>query len=500
MGQNQNQILEDEDDDFYFEDFSSHKDSNLLLNKNLIVPKKINSNPFDDYKYIKDIGEGTYSKVQLVQNKINSSIYAMKVIQKRINSITNKSNEIEVYREVKFLIKIDHPNITKIFEFYDWENDYYLIMEHCEGGILFDKIIQSDLNEMECAHIMYQILSAVNYCHKMRIIHRDLKLENILIKNDEHGLSTIKIGDFGTSKSFKIGDVQKRLVGSAYYVAPEVIQKKYNSKCDIWSCGVIMYVLLTKKPPFSGETDDIILKNISIGKYNNKLLDKYTPEASNLIGLLLEKNIKKRINAEKALNHPWFKLFKSKEILTKFKDENIIKRFVENLKNYKKGNIIKEIALAYLVHNCSDLDEILNASKLFGQIDHNNKGKISLDDLISGLKQIEEKNIEEDAVNIFKNLDGFENGYIEYEKFIKAVIDKKLLLNEDNLKLVFKFFDKENKNLITKESIYKIFEDSIKKDENIKKQLETAIKDINTNKEELTMDFKNFSEYINNIF
>ena len=135
-------------------------------------------------------------------------------------------------------------------------------MEHCEGGILFDKIIQSDLNEMECAHIMYQILSAVNYCHKMRIIHRDLKLENILIKNDEHGLSTIKIGDFGTSKSFKIGDVQKRLVGSAYYVAPEVIQKKYNSKCDIWSCGVIMYVLLTKKPPFSGETDDIILKNI----------------------------------------------------------------------------------------------------------------------------------------------------------------------------------------------------------------------------------------------
>ena len=110
-------------------------------------------------------------------------------------------------------------------------------------------------------------------------------------------------------QAFKIGDTEKQLVGSAYYIAPEVIQKKYNLKCDLWSCGVIMFVLLTKKPPFGGRNDAIIMQNIQIGKYKEHLLDEYSPYAKELVALLLEKNIKKRINAEQALNHPWFDVF-----------------------------------------------------------------------------------------------------------------------------------------------------------------------------------------------
>ena len=497
MGTKQsNKTVDEDEEDFYFEDWetsSSRNKSNLVLNNNIIITKNINSNPFDDYVVIKDIGSGTYSKVQLVQHKINLSIRAMKVIKKKKKKGTNQTNEHDVYKEVNLLIKMDHPNIVKIFEFYNGEKEYYLIMEYCEGGELFDKIVKSNLTEIQCAYIMYQIISAVNYCHKMKIIHRDLKPENILIKKDEDGFYRVKVCDFGTSKAFKIGDTEKQLVGSAYYIAPEVIQKKYNLKCDLWSCGVIMFVLL-----FGGRNDAIIMQNIQIGKYKEHLLDEYSPYAKELVALLLEKNIKKRINAEQALNHPWFDVFKCKDILTDIQDKDTIKRFIENLKNYKRGSIIQETALAFLVHNYPDLDEVVNACKLFGQIDKNGKGKITLNDFIEGLNKILKKNMEEDAKKIFENLDEYSSGYLEYEMFIRAAINKKIFLTEDTLKFTFKFFDKENTKKITSESILKIFEESIKKDENVKIELENMIKEASPN-ENLEMDFENFSEFMKSI-
>ena len=496
-----NKTVDEDEEDFYFEDWetsASRNKSNLVLNNNIIISKNINSNPFNDYVVIKDIGSGTYSKVQLVQHKINLSIRAMKVIKKKKKKGTNQTNEHEVYKEVNLLIKMDHPNIVKIFEFYNGEKEYYLIMEYCEGGELFDKIVKSNLTEIQCAYIMYQILSAVNYCHKMKIIHRDLKPENILIKKDEDGFYRVKVCDFGTSKAFKIGDTEKQLVGSAYYIAPEVIQKKYNLKCDLWSCGVIMFVLLTKKPPFGGRNDAIIMQNIQIGKYKEQLLDEYSPYAKELVALLLEKNIKKRINAEQALNHPWFDVFKCKDILTDIQDKDTIKRFIENLKNYKRGSIIQETALAFLVHNYPDLDEVVNACKLFGQIDKNGKGKITLNDFIEGLNKILKKNMEEDAKKIFENLDEYSSGYLEYEMFIRAAINKKIFLKEDTLKFTFNFFDKENTKKITSESILKIFEESIKKDENVKIELENMIKEASPN-ENLEMDFDNFTEFMKSI-
>ena len=496
-----NKTVDEDEEDFYFEDWetsASRNKSNLVLNNNIIISKNINSNPFNDYVVIKDIGSGTYSKVQLVQHKINLSIRAMKVIKKKKKKGTNQTNEHDVYKEVNLLIKMDHPNIVKIFEFYNGEKEYYLIMEYCEGGELFDKIVKSNLTEIQCAYIMYQILSAVNYCHKMKIIHRDLKPENILIKKDEDGFYRVKVCDFGTSKAFKIGDTEKQLVGSAYYIAPEVIQKKYNLKCDLWSCGVIMFVLLTKKPPFGGRNDAIIMQNIQIGKYKEQLLDEYSPYAKELVALLLEKNIKKRINAEQALNHPWFDVFKCKDILTDIQDKDTIKRFIENLKNYKRGSIIQETALAFLVHNYPDLDEVVNACKLFGQIDKNGKGKITLNDFIEGLNKILKKNMEEDAKKIFENLDEYSSGYLEYEQFIRAAINKKIFLTEDTLKFTFNFFDKENTKKITSESILKIFEESIKQDENVKIELENMIKEASPN-ENLEMDFDNFTEFMKSI-
>ena len=194
----------------------------IKFNSKILI-SKIKSNPYEDYTVIKDLGSGTFANVQLVKHNINNSIRAMKIIAKAIKEDTNQTNESDVINEVYALIKMDHPNIAKIFEFYNGENDYYLIMEYCSGGELFDKIIKSKLTEIQCAYIMYQILSAINYCHNMKIIHRDLKPENIIIKKDEDGFYWVKICDFRTTQIFKIGDIQNKIVGSAYYIAPEVI-------------------------------------------------------------------------------------------------------------------------------------------------------------------------------------------------------------------------------------------------------------------------------------
>ena len=485
---NQNISEEDDDDVYYLEDWEivndsinpQSKNSHKIKISNNILINKLKTNPLSEYTTIKELGSGTFAKVVLVKHNITGVIRAMKIIKKKTSSKTHKTNEEDVINEVGVLMKMDHPNIIKIFEFYNSDDKYYLITEYCDGGELFDKISQSKtlLSEIQSAYIMYQILSAISYCHKMKIIHRDLKPENVLIKQDEKGFYRVKICDFGTSQVFKFGDIQTKLVGSAYYIAPEVITKKYNSKCDLWSCGVIMFVLLTKKAAFGGRTEKQILENVLHGQYKKELLEQYSPYAKDLISKLLERDIKKRINAETALQHRWFQVYKCKEILNDIQDKDKIKKFIENLKNYQCGSIIQETALAFLVHNYPDLDEVVNACKLFSRIDKKGNGRINSEELYNGLNEIiKSPQLKEDTIEIFENLDVNGNNYIDYEQFVRAAIDKTVFLTEDALRLSFNFFDKEDKGEITFDSIAKIFGENAQNKNEVNEELRKMIKE-----------------------
>ena len=210
---------------------------------NELLVGKSKSNPDSEYKKLKFLGEGAFASVYCVQNKYTDVICAMKVINKSFNC--SAEDDKEILNEINILRSMDHPGVLKIFEFYSNKESYSIVTELCPGGELFQQIIdKGPFNEKYSAYIMYQLFSAVNYCHKMHIIHRDLKPENILIVNkDKDGYPTIKVCDFGTSKIFEKGAVQRKLVGSSYYIAPEVLKKSYNEKCDVWSCGVIMYII-----------------------------------------------------------------------------------------------------------------------------------------------------------------------------------------------------------------------------------------------------------------
>ena len=452
-------------EDFYLEDWEICNDKNKNIDNSVkidndLLISKVKKDPFKDYTIKKTLGKGGFGEVFLVIHNITGSIRAMKAIKKIDNYDGN--NDLEVLNELNVLKKMDHPNIIKIFEFYIGDDSYYLVTEYCSGGDLFDFITGNNLNEIQVAYIMFQIFSALNYCHKMKIMHRDLKPENILISKNENNFLRVKICDFGGSQIFKKGDVQKEFIGSSYYVAPEVILQNYNFKCDMWSCGIIMYILLTHKIPFFGEDEEVYHK-ILYEKYNTKKLSKFSVNTKDLISKLLERESNKRLNAEQALEHKYFEEFKVKDLLNKIKDKKKIEKFIQNLKKYKRKSILQETILAYLIHNFPDLEDISDACKLFDKIDAKGNGKISLEDLYIGLSVIiESDKLRDDIVEIFSNLDTDKNNYLGYEEFIRGAIDKNCLLEENVLKFAFKYFDKENNGVITIKEISCVFKDHIK--------------------------------------
>ena len=223
----------------------------------------------DCYEFTKNLGKGGYGKVFQVRNKKTGQLYACKKLSK-----LNVNNLIKFRREINILVKMDHPNIIKLYDVFESQNSLYLIMEECHGGELFDRILKRiESNEMysekEACEIIQQVMSAIEYCHKQGIVHRDLKPENLLYLREGPELNNpLKIIDFGLSQEININKILSSKVGTAYYVSPEILQGKYSEKCDVWAAGVILYVLLSGEPPFNGPSDGVIYSKIRQFKFN----------------------------------------------------------------------------------------------------------------------------------------------------------------------------------------------------------------------------------------
>lgn len=466
----------------YYQDLI--KKTPINLTNEVIVGKSL-SDPGADYKRICVLGEGSFATVYQVQNKFTHTFRAMKVINKS-DSYDNE-DEKEIINEINILRTMDHPNILKIFEFYSNKTSYSIVTEICKEGELYQEIVtKGPFPEDYAAYLMYQVFSAINYCHNMNIIHRDLKPENILIvsRNKKNNFPYVKVCDFGTSKIVEKGAVIRKLVGSSYYIAPEVIKKHYGPKCDLWSCGVILYILLSGRPPFGGDSDLEIMERVSKGAYDltQKPFDRISASAKDLIQKLLQMDPNKRISAEQALKHSWFKENKSKEIYNQIKDEATIKKMIHNLKNYRCDSVIQETALAYLVHNYPTMTDVINACKLFSQIDVNGDGKITQEEFLNGLKKlIKADKLEEDVATIYKNIDMDNNGYLEYEEFVRAAVNKEKFLNKDVLKFAFRYFDKDDSGEITFDEIEEVFAQSIPDKTKVHESLKKIISEVDIN-------------------
>jgi calcium/calmodulin-dependent protein kinase I len=257
------------------------------------------------YEFKSELGRGAFSIVYLAVHKATSNPYAVKVINKKD---LGKDYEKNLKMEVDILKKVNHANIIALKELFDTPEKLYLIMELVTGGELFDKIVEKgSYTEDDASKLVSKIVSAVDYLHNLGIVHRDLKPENLLLKRADNDLE-IAIADFGLSKIVGQQMMMQTACGTPSYVAPEVLNASgYGKEVDMWSIGVITYILLCGFPPFYGDTVPEIFEQIMEANfdYPEEYWGSVTKEAKDFINKLLVVDSDKRMSAVDALKHPW---------------------------------------------------------------------------------------------------------------------------------------------------------------------------------------------------
>ena len=459
--------------------------------------KAYNYNPFDIYTELEELGEGAYGVVKKVCLKENpDTVRAMKIIPKE-NIMEGQSQKL--LDEIKILKKLEHPNIMKIYEYFDDSKNIYIVSEFCDQGDLLGKMNKlGSMSELVVKFLMGQILNAVSYLHDNDVFHGDIKLENVMLyktskkngrrftkintelnssfklqkdienyKGDNKDCRSsmtfvedmtnyeVKLIDFGCSKFLhrKGNNKLSGIVGTSIYCSPEVIDDLYDERSDEWSCGVLMYILLCGEPPFQGETEDEIFANVKKGyiDYTKKKFNNVSENCIDLIKKLLSKNKNHRIRASEALNHKFFtENFNPNKALTQNKDLNILKRFISLEKLPSK---LHEVVVAYCCFNFINQEEEKQLRRLFRFMDTGNKNKLTMEDFKKAFSEAHLMVSTYELKKIMNILDSDGSNLIEYQEFLRAICDKKSLFKDENLKAVFGVIDKDKKGYIITDDV-----------------------------------------------
>jgi calcium-dependent protein kinase len=392
------------------------------------------------------LGEGSFGSVCKATHKDTQKVIAVKNIAKKNLKDAQKFKE-----EVQLMKELDHPNIVRIFETFEDSRCLYLIMELCEGGELFDKIIDLGyFSEHDAATCLSQILSAIFYLHKHMITHRDLKPENFLLETKAKD-SPLKVIDFGLSCKFTAGKPLTTKAGTPYYVAPQVLQGSYDHKADVWSCGVLLYVLLCGYPPFYGDNDGQILAMVKKGEFDfpPEEWDEVSNDAKELVGKLLAFDPAKRPECEEALAHGWFA--KNKDPANK---ESLKGNFMGKLKTFHKSGKLKKVALTAIARTLP-AKEIKELTDAFKALDVNGDGTLTYQEVVETMKT-QKLEVPADLLEIMKDIDSDGSGQIDYTEFVAATLDKRMYISKENAWIAFRQFDLDGDGKISPEELQQV--------------------------------------------
>ena len=457
-----------------------HDKSQIRRQNKRRVTESKNKDIRKNYEFISMLGNGSFGKVRLYRDKnYKELLFAIKTLKKE--GITSYHFSL-LKQEVDILSNMDHPNIVKYFGIF--EDDYFIhiVMEYLKGQDL-SKIISlknyTDFNENQMGQIIHQLLKALSFIHSKNIIHRDIKPENILF-SDKRNIFSLKLIDFGLA-TFQ--EQEKKTAGTPMYMSPEMVDGNGTYVSDIWSVGVVVYQMVTGKLPFDGGENDenqILYEHIKNDEYNKEKLNNVecSDDVKDFIDKALQKDIKKRMTVQEALNHPWIKKFNVNSLDPSLLNENTI----QLLLNFsKKPALQKEIY--YFLAKISNENDIAIYKNIFNFFDMNNKGGLSKNDLKEGLEK-NKIDIDEDTLDIiFDGLDFHNNGKIYYSEFLAAMVSSKDFNKEEKIISVFNLLkeNEQNNNYITYDSL-----------ENAAKAL-----NLNINKERIKHCFKRLNESIN---
>eukprot|EP00440_Ansanella_granifera_P020691 gb/GFBE01022464.1/.p1 GENE.gb/GFBE01022464.1/~~gb/GFBE01022464.1/.p1 ORF type:complete len:649 (+),score=159.84 gb/GFBE01022464.1/:1-1947(+) len=412
----------------------------------------------DHYEVLEELGTGSFGTVNRGRDLRNDSLVAVKSIpKKKIKDPQKVKEEFNVIRQ------LDHPHICKAYECYEDRKNIYLVMELLTGGTLLETLCrQSKFTEADAGHIMRQILSALLYLHQASFIFRDLKTENVMFSrpSDLNGEShrqikwkEIKLIDFGLCCPFEKGSKMCRAAGTPYSVAPELVTSpvQYDQKCDAWSAGVVLYILLSGKYPFNAKTKDELLHKIRREpcSFTHPVWKKISKEGKTLLAELLRKKADQRTSVGEALMHPW--LAKKTANLP---DENIMADVVDSFKHFQNLNMFQKAAVTALAWRATD-EETVHLREIFSCLDRDGNGHITVQELRGAIESTG-VNIPEDLVELAVQADTDGGGTIEYTEFLAACLDKQKVIKEEVVWEAFRIFDQDGSGTITKKELLKI--------------------------------------------
>lgn len=391
------------------------------------------------------IGRGAYGHVVRASCKSTGATRACKsVIKARVRSRSALQNEITMTGTM------DHPNIVRLYGTFQDSKNLYLVMEYLDGGELFDFLAKNGpLIEREVAVCGEQLLRAILYMHERKMIHRDVKPENLIWKTqDPIEQNTLKLVDFGQARRFNEGEVLTTMAGSAMYVAPEVTNQCYGKVSEYWSCGVIMYLLLAGEPPFTGMDDRVIIRKIKSGKYvlHGRKWENVSELCKSILRRFLVVDETQRLTAGEALQDDLFK-----------KDLVVVPAAVlgseqaKNLRAFSLSSKFKKITLTAMATQLAE-NELVKLTAIFNALDKTKSGILNLDTIREALAAFPEVLSSEDLERTVRELDTSKDHEVSYTEFLAATMDQQLHVNEELCWQAFKVFDIDGTGSISRES------------------------------------------------
>lgn len=457
-----------------------------------------NTGKIEDYFTLdKQLGEGGFGTVKRGKDQRTGAVSAVKTIKKdAVPEVARLHEEIEIMR------LLDHPNILRFRESFEDRKYLYLVLELCEGGELFDHIATSGcFTELIAAACVKQMTLALNYLHQNRIMHRDLKPENWLLgaKPKKRGsLELLKLIDFGLARRFQPGVPARTKAGTPNYIAPEVLTGRYDEKSDVWSLGVITYVMLSGSQPFVGKTQDDVLAQVkaAVVPMDSRAWTNISANAKGAVKNMLQKGPSGRPSCAQVLQLPWLDKVDANPVTSE--NDAVSALEVSGLKDFGRMHKMKRAALTVMASQLSD-ERIVGLRAMFQQMDANNDGTLSLVEIKAGLQ----KNGVACPPNLEKMLqeaDTDGSGVVDYTEFLAATMDKKVYSQESAVWMAFKKFDLDDSGQIDKNELSKVLGDgglieAMRLNDEAKENLESIFNQVDVNGDGL-IDFDEFFQML----
>lgn len=427
------------------------------------------------YHLGKVLGRGQFGTTRLAEHKAEKKTFACKSIAKR--KLTCPEDIEDVQREVQIMHHLKgHENITYLQGAYEDKQAVHLVMDLCSGGELFDKIVaKGNYSESDAAALIRDIVKVVAHCHNLGVMHRDLKPENFLLESKADD-ARIKCTDFGLSVFFKPGQKFREVVGSAYYVAPEVLKQSYSVEADIWSCGVILYILLSGVPPFWGETEKQIFKAILEGKLDlqGDPWPNISSDAKDCVRRMLEPNPAKRATADEILQHPWMR---ENGIASDRPLANVIHT---RMTAFAANNKLKRTAMK-VIAAAMPAEEIAGLREIFKSIDADGSGTITAEELKAALTHKGGLLKEEELKALLELIDQDASGTIDYEEFIAATLSQHQMEKAENMAAAFRHFDTDGSGTISKQELHQALRTSFAGSVDSEVEIERILHEVDKN-------------------